>query len=72
GFGGNTELGIVSIDSAGFDLRAPAERIVAGASLTRDLVNGLKIGDITLSGITAQLPSTGALSVTRIGIDGIG
>ena len=71
-FGGNNELSIASLDFAGGDLRAPAEQLVAGAALTRGLLDGLKIGDITVTGVTARLPVAGALTITRIGIDSLG
>lgn len=70
--GGDTVFSVIHLDSAGFDFRAPAERIVAGAPITRDLVNGLKIGDITFSGVTARLPGLGPVTISRMGLDGIG
>ncbi len=70
--GGNTVFSSAHLECAGFDFRAPAERIVAGAPITRDLADGLKIGDIALSGIAAQVPGFGLVTVTRIGLDGLG
>ena len=67
----HVQLGFAHFDLGGFDVRAPAERLVAGGSFSGALLDGLKVGDLAISGITAEIPAAGHVTISRIGIDGI-
>lgn len=72
GFGGASQVTIASLDAGGFDFHDAAERLVGGAPLSADLVNGIRIGDLVVAGVTGRVPSAGDFTIARIVIDGIG
>ncbi len=61
-----SKFGTVSIDRVAIgptDIREPMTRLVNGEALSAALLNGIQIGRIDYSGITAQLPSGAATHI---------
>ncbi len=67
----HVQFGFKHLDLGGFDVHAPAERLVGGAAFSSALVEGLKVGNLSISGITAEIPTAGHVTISRIGVDGI-
>lgn len=66
-----SQFGVISIDQVAIgpiDIRGPATRLVNGEALSPGLLDGIKIGRIDYSGITAQPPGRAAMHMGGISL----
>ena len=66
---GKFDVKFAQMHLGSFDFRDAAQQLVAGAPLSPALANNLKIGAITVSGITVQTPIAGTIPIGDIGFD---
>jgi hypothetical protein len=70
-----SQFGLVSIDHVALgsiDVRQPMTRLISGEPLSSALLNGVTIGQIEYSGITAQLPGRAATHIRNLSLGPLG